>query len=68
MNVNKRQKIPVIRCEQYQVPQKDPEKSPLTEQSCYGYSLNTLPPEVLEMILRLLPLHDVATSVRLVSR
>ncbi|OAD52945.1 hypothetical protein WN48_11191 [Eufriesea mexicana] len=68
MNVNKRLKIPVIRCEQYQESQKDPEKFPLIKQSCHGYSLNTLPPEVLEMILRLLPLHNVATSVRLVSR
>ncbi|XP_015596235.1 uncharacterized protein LOC107268206 [Cephus cinctus] len=32
------------------------------------HTLDTLPPEVLEMILRLLPLHDVASSVRLVSR
>lgn len=31
-------------------------------------TLDTLPPEVLEMVLRLLPLCDVAQSVRLVSR
>lgn len=68
MNANKRPKIPIIRCDQYQGSRKESEISSLTEQSCHGYALDTLPPEVLEMILRLLPLHDVATSVRLVSR
>ncbi|XP_024222248.1 uncharacterized protein LOC100747679 [Bombus impatiens] len=68
MNANKRPKIPIISCDQYQGSRKESEISPLAEQSCHGYALDTLPPEVLEMILRLLPLHDVATSVRLVSR
>ncbi|KOX68919.1 hypothetical protein WN51_06839 [Melipona quadrifasciata] len=68
MNVNKRPKIPIRKCDQYQELEKDPEKTSLTERSCHGYALDTLPPEVLEMIFRLLPLHDVATSVRLVSR
>lgn len=31
-------------------------------------TLDTLPPEVLGMILRMLCLHDVACTVRLVSR
>lgn len=33
-----------------------------------SHTLDTLPPEVLEMILRFLSLHDVASSIRLVSR
>ena len=32
------------------------------------HTLETLPPEVLEMILRMLPLRDVAGSIRIVSR
>ncbi|CAK9823518.1 hypothetical protein ANTRET_LOCUS1843 [Anthophora retusa] len=68
MNVNKRQKIPSARCEQQEDSLKDPERSSLVEQTWRGYALDTLPPEVLEMILRLLPLHDVSTNVRLVSR
>ncbi|XP_006617674.1 uncharacterized protein LOC102674303 [Apis dorsata] len=67
MNVNKRAKIPIIKCDQYQESQIDQEKFQ-KEENYYGYALDTLPPEVLEMILRLLPLHDVATTVRLVSR
>ncbi|KAI4501799.1 hypothetical protein M0802_003134 [Mischocyttarus mexicanus] len=40
-----------------------------TANECFYYhTLDTLPPEVLEIVLRLLPLHDVATAVRLVSR
>ncbi|KOC68429.1 hypothetical protein WH47_10669 [Habropoda laboriosa] len=68
MNVNKRQKLPLTRCNQQEDSQKDLGRSSSIEQSWHGYALDTLPPEVLEMILRLLPLHDVATSVRLVSR
>lgn len=67
MNVNKRAKIPIIKCDQYQESQIDQEKLQ-KEENYYGYALDTLPPEVLEMILRLLPLHDVATTMRLVSR
>lgn len=31
-------------------------------------TLETLPPELLEMIMRFLPLHDVSSIIRLVSR
>ncbi|XP_076231271.1 uncharacterized protein LOC143177290 [Calliopsis andreniformis] len=67
MNVNKRQRVPTRRCEQLEESQREAEKFLFTSQSC-RYTLDTLPPEVLEMILRLLPFHNVATSVRLVSR
>ncbi|KYN08714.1 PREDICTED: uncharacterized protein LOC108771362 [Cyphomyrmex costatus] len=33
-----------------------------------GYTLDNLPPEILSIILKMLPLHDVACTVRLVSR
>ncbi|KAG7211802.1 hypothetical protein KM043_011033 [Ampulex compressa] len=54
MSANKRQKISTT-CDR-------------REDNRTSYTLDTLPPEVLEMILRLLPLHDVASAVRLVSR
>ncbi|XP_012283940.1 uncharacterized protein LOC105701623 [Orussus abietinus] len=38
------------------------------EEATRSHTLDTLPPEVLEMVLHFLPMHDVATSVRLVSR
>ncbi|KZC12669.1 hypothetical protein WN55_04135 [Dufourea novaeangliae] len=68
MNLIKRQKIPTARCEEPVEFQEDPENASIQEQGPRGYALDTLPPEVLEMILQLLPLQDVATSVRLVSR
>ncbi|CAL7938911.1 unnamed protein product [Xylocopa violacea] len=67
MNVNKRQKIPSTKCHQLEESQRNRTNSSI-EYSCHGYALDTLPPEVLEMVLRLLPFHDLATSVRLVSR
>ncbi|XP_029053170.1 uncharacterized protein LOC114880869 [Osmia bicornis bicornis] len=67
MNVNKRPKLPATRCEHQEEPLKDIEKSSFMKQN-QAHMLDTLPPEVLEMILRPLPLHDVATCVRLVSR
>ncbi|XP_017892002.1 uncharacterized protein LOC108632128 [Ceratina calcarata] len=66
MNANKRQKVP-IKPDRLEDTRKDFEKR-LIERRYHGYALDTLPPEVLEMVLRLLPLHDVSTSVRLVSR
>ncbi|KAK2578769.1 hypothetical protein KPH14_008874 [Odynerus spinipes] len=62
MNTNKRRKTPST-CEE----RKKSEKR-TTDKSIYCHTLDTLPPEVLEVVLRLLPLHDVATAVRLVSR
>nr|XP_003703500.2 PREDICTED: LOW QUALITY PROTEIN: uncharacterized protein LOC100876311 [Megachile rotundata] len=64
MNANKRQKLPATRCEQRE---KSLEDLSLVKEE-RAYALDTLPAEVLEMILRLLPLRDVAASVRLVSR
>ncbi|KAI4491793.1 hypothetical protein M0804_003185 [Polistes exclamans] len=62
MSTNKRRKTS-SKC----VEQKNVHKH--TANECFYYhTLDTLPPEVLEIVLRLLPLHDVATSVRLVSR
>lgn len=61
MNRNKRRKT--LTCEKQTNLRKR-----TTEKCIYDHTLDTLPPEVLEVILRLLPLHDVATAVRLVSR
>lgn len=62
MKTNKRRKISLT-CEEqrnFQIRSTD---------KCFHYhTLDTLPPEVLEIVLRLLPLHDVATAIRLVSR
>ncbi|XP_035725233.1 uncharacterized protein LOC118442994 [Vespa mandarinia] len=62
MNPNKRRKTS-SRCKE----QKNMQKH-TADESFYYHTLDTLPPEILEIVLRLLPLHDVATAVRLVSR
>nr|XP_031831925.1 uncharacterized protein LOC116426727 [Nomia melanderi] len=68
MNAHKRQKVPATRCEESEELQRHSEISSALRSSHRRHALNTLPPEVLEMIFRLLPLHEVATTVRLVSR
>ncbi|XP_078037002.1 uncharacterized protein LOC144470068 [Augochlora pura] len=69
MNAQKRQKIPAIKCDEPELSQQDTRcLQKINDPNCREYTLDTLPPEMLEMILRLLPYHEVATSVRLVSR
>ncbi|XP_053984663.1 uncharacterized protein LOC128879497 [Hylaeus volcanicus] len=68
MRANKRQRIPTRRYERLEELQTNSKTSSSRNENYQRYALDTLPPEVLEMILRLLPFHDVATSVRLVSR
>ncbi|XP_033333146.2 uncharacterized protein LOC117224376 [Megalopta genalis] len=70
MNAQKRQKVPAIKCDESEESRDDSSgcSQKTFDPNCRGYALDTLPPEMLETILRLLPLHEVATSVRLVSR
>ncbi|XP_076625596.1 uncharacterized protein LOC143343978 [Colletes latitarsis] len=68
MNINKRRRVQTRRCEKLEDLQGNSKKATFLDQGYQRYVLDMLPPEVLETILRLLPFHDVATSVRLVSR